>query len=108
MHLLTKELSEKLPALRSQKERPHEKKTVHAKFFFPAGKWTWFVMEGEAKEDDFLFFGYIITITERFGYFTLKNLESIQIAGLTIERDLYFQPGRLTDVLERFRVERRV
>jgi hypothetical protein len=106
MILLTRDLSEKLPSLRAQKDLIHERKMVYAKFFFPAGRWTWFVMEGEAKADDFLFFGYVVTITERFGYFTLKNLESIRIAGLTIERDRDFRPGKFKDVIEQFRAER--
>lgn len=106
MQLLTREIAERLPPLRSQKELAHEKKLIHARFFFPAGRWTWFVMEGDQRGEDFLFFGYIITITERFGFFTLKNLESIRIAGLTIERDLRFRPAPFAEVLAEFRRER--
>jgi hypothetical protein len=79
---------------------------IYAKFFFPVGKWTWFVMEGEKKSNDFLFFGYIIDLRERFGYFTLNDLKKVQIAGLSIERDLYFQPGKFAEIIRKFREDR--
>lgn len=106
MQLLTKSLLKELPVLYSQEKISNEKKMVHAKFFFPMGSWTWFVMEGERKDGDFIFFGYIIGLVERFGYFTLSDLKSISISGLTIERDLYFQPALFGKVMEEFRYER--
>ncbi len=55
MLLLTAELRAQIPPLYSQENVKLEEKIVHAKFFFPAGNWTWFVTEGEAEEDDFIF-----------------------------------------------------
>jgi hypothetical protein len=106
MNLLTSKLSESLPKLCSQKILSNEKKTVYAKFFLPIGNWTWFVMEGEKKKEDFLFFGFIVGFNERFDYFTLSELETIETGGLKVERDLYFQPGEFKNVIGKFRKDR--
>lgn len=107
MNLLAEDLFKKLPPLCSQKNLSVERKMIYAKFFFPIGNWTWFVMEGEKRSDDFLFFGYMIGLRERFGYFTLSELEGVRVEGLLIERDLYFQPGKFCDVIKKFRDDRR-
>ena len=75
---------------------------VYAKFFFPAGGWTWFITEGEQDGDDFLFFGYVIGHEREWGYFSLREMEGIHINGLAVERDLYFDAGSLSSVLAEF------
>jgi hypothetical protein len=47
MELLPTELREELPKLYAQEKT--EDPIVYLKFFFPAGHWTWFVTEGEAR-----------------------------------------------------------
>ena len=38
-------------------------------------------------------------LDKEFGYFTLKELESIKLPfGLTIERDIYFEPTKLNEL----------
>jgi len=106
MQLLDKELRLELPALYGQEDKPNKDKNVYAKFFFPAGNWTWFVFEGSQQDDDFIFYGYVIGHAEEHGYFSLNELEGIEIGGLSVERDLYFQTGRFEDVLTQFRGER--
>ncbi len=50
----------------------------------------------------FLFFGFVIGFEKEWGYFSLKELESARGPfGLSIELDLYFTPGRLSEVTER-------
>lgn len=66
--------------------------TVFAKFFFPASGWAWFVTEGEAQAQDFLFYGHVIGFENEWGYFSLRELEEVEISGLRVERDLYFEP----------------
>ena len=98
MKLLTADLRAKLPTLYSQET--NEDPIVHAKFFCPWSNRTWFVTEGKAEEGDFRFFGYVIGHEEEWGYFLLSELESVKgPGGLTIERDLYFNPGPLSQVL---------
>lgn len=89
MELLPAELRSQLPKLYAQEGA--EDHFVYIKYFFPAANWTWFVTEGEPRGDDFLFFGYVIGLDKEWGYFTLNQLEEINIQGLTVERDLYFK-----------------
>ena len=95
--LLTPELRNRLPRLYAQ--QTVEDPTVYAKFFFPGGVWTWFVTEGQAEGDDFTFFGYVIGFEAEFGYFSLRELEEVNVKGILIERDRYFEPGKLSTCL---------
>ena len=106
MQLLTAELRASIPRLYSQEHLRLDERTVHAKFFFPSGAWTWFVTEGEEEDGDYRMFGFVIGFEEEWGYFSLNELESISAHGLTVERDLYFEPGRFGDVIVQFRNER--
>src|SRR5690242_7982727 len=88
--LLSEELRKALPKSRQQEDSADP--IVYAKFFFPASGWTWFVTEGEAQADDFLFYGYVVGLEAEWGYFSLRELEEVEVSGLRIERDLYFEP----------------
>jgi len=96
MRLLTQEIIERLPSLGSQDGKPPEEVKVVAKFFDPTGSWTWYVTEGDQRDDgDWEFFGLVRGFDTELGYFTLKELESakneqVGLAALPIERDLYF------------------
>ena len=104
MELLPGDLRNTLPKLYEQEgiEDPF----VHIKYFFPAGNWTWFVTEGEERDEDFLFFGYVIGFEREWGYFTLKQLKEINIKHLTVERDLYFRQEEFSRCLARWKHER--
>lgn len=106
MQLLTEEMRVAIPALYSQEKIKPKEQIVCAEFFFPAGNWTWFVTEGKQHNGDFIFFGYVIGFAEEWGYFTLNELEDINIEGLRVERDLSFQPAKFGDVINQFRNER--
>jgi len=96
--LLTEELRARLPALYSQEAEAGP--VVYAKFFLPGTDWTWYVTEGSQQENDFLFFGFVVGLKSEFGYFLLSELESVRTQlGLSVERDVAFREGRLTDVL---------
>lgn len=96
--LLPDELRARLPPLYSQEAE--DEPMVYAKFFLPGTQWTWYVTEGEAREEDFLFFGFVVGLEAEFGYFVLSELESATTPlGLHVERDLTFKEGRLTDVV---------
>ncbi len=106
MELLQAELRADIPKLYVQEKVSMQGKWVYAKFFFPFAEWSWFVTEGEQEGDDFVFFGFVKGFEEEWGYFTLNELENINIHGLIVERDLYFKPGKFCDVLAQFRSER--
>jgi hypothetical protein len=106
MKLLTEELRKTLPPLYSQES--NKDPVVHVKFFCPWSNWTWFTTEGKAEDEEFLLFGYVIGHEEECGYFALSEMESVRgPGGLTIERDLYFKPGRpFSEVIAQFRRQR--
>ena len=109
MQLLTEELKEKIPALYSQENEADP--MVYIKYFDPVGSWTWYVTEGEERDGDFLFFGFVIGFDAELGYFTLNELETAKnnvsgIQAMPIERDLYFTPCRLSKVKEQHNRER--
>lgn len=95
--LLTEELRKALPKLREQEGSADP--VVFAKFFFPASGWTWLVTEGQPEGDDFTFFGYVIGFEAEWGYFALSELDGVNVKGLTIERDCYFEPSKLSACL---------
>jgi len=100
MKLLTGELRARLPSLFSQEGS--DDPMVYAKFFTPWTNWTWYATEGSPEDDDFIFFGFVFGFEGEWGYFSLKELESIKgPAGLTIERDIYFTSAPWSEVERR-------
>lgn len=98
MQLLTDELKARLPPLYSQEGEMDP--VVHAHFYLPGTRWHWWAIEGESKGDDFLFFGFVNGQEDEFGYFRLSELEAVRLHLIIhVERDLTFQPGKLTDVV---------
>ena len=58
----------------------------------------------EEEDGDWLLFGYVIGLEEEWGYFLLSEIASVQgPLGLPVERDLWFQPGPIDEVLRRER-----
>jgi hypothetical protein len=104
MELLPAEVRENLPKLYAQEGI--DDPTVHLKFFFPAADWTWFATEGQPEGDDFTFFGYVIGFEREWGYFSLRKLEEINVHHLTVERDLFFEPEKMSVCLSQWKSER--
>ena len=107
MKLLTKELEKKIPPLYSQENNPDP--MVVAKFFFPAGSATWWIIEGQWEEygeyKDYTMFGLCMLFTPQeaeLGYISLNELASVTGPfGLKVERDMYWEPVPLSKVKER-------
>ncbi len=98
MDLLTDELRARLPKLYAQEAEPEP--FIYCRFFLPGTDWAWYVMEGEAKGDDFLMFGYVCGPEKEFGYFVLSELTAVRTRlGAAVERDLTFAAGKLTDLV---------
>lgn len=99
MQLLTDEMRAQLPPLYSQEK--DKDPMVYAKFFTPDSNWTWYATEGEQQNGDFIFFGYVIGQEREWGYFSLNELSAARGPwGLPIERDLYFDPKRISEIKE--------
>ena len=96
MILLTKEIEKLLPPLYSTNGQGFNA-IAYLKLFHPLSQWTWFATEYDPIEK--LFYGYVIGHEKEWGNFSLIELESIQ-HPLPIERDLYFTPQPLQEVLK--------
>ena len=96
MKLLTKELEGKFPALYSTERTPSPDKMVIAKFFHSLSDWTWYATEYDPKER--LFYGLVDGFEKEWGYFSLDEMESVDVRGLGIERDLYFKTQPIKDI----------
>lgn len=74
-------------------EQLGDRARVIVKFFFPAGRYTFLVTEGQPEDDDYLFFGYCVSPLgpdcDEWGYAVLSELSSVSVRGLTIERDIH-------------------
>ena len=108
MDLLTKEICQKIPALYSQEEKKPEDVKIIVKFFTPWSHWTWYATEADGFDNngdivslatlpnwkelqDVRFFGFVAGDFPELGYFSLRELESVNGPfGLRIERDLHY------------------
>jgi hypothetical protein len=100
MSLLTEELRALLPPLYAQEG--DENPMVYAKFVTsvtPDSSWIWYVTEGSHREDDFVFFGYVVGFEAEWGYFALSELESsCGPCGDHVHHDPRFTPRRLNEI----------
>jgi hypothetical protein len=99
MKLLTKEIERKLPKLGATEGVDLFEKKIVCKFFNPMGQGTWYVVEGEEDDGDWRFFGLVDLFVREWGYFTLNELESVDVGfGLGIERDIHWRPKPMKEV----------
>ena len=92
---MTEDLRKKLPKLYGQEKLAGDA-VVYVKFFTPDSNWTWYATEFDGED---LFFGLVEGFEREFGYFSLRELESVRgPMGLAIERDLYWQPKKLKEI----------
>lgn len=99
MQLLTKDLIQRFEKIGSQENVADP--IVVAKFFNPVGAGTWYATEYDPNEKTF--FGYVSIFgdwNDEWGSFSLEELQSYKGKfGLGIERDLYFDEKRISEVV---------
>ena len=101
MKLLTKEIIKKMPKLYSTESIPFTERDVICKFFNPCGAGTWYVLEGQEEDGDFILFGLVDLHEKEFGYFSMNELQSLRLPfGLSIERDVHFTSKKLSHYME--------
>ena len=107
MELMTTEIAQ---ALRdAPHDPPVEMAPIVVKYFNPCGAQTWFISEGEEQhgngQSDWELFGWCELGfgpgCSELGYVMLSELESLTLpGGLGIERDLYYGPHMLSEVMD--------
>ena len=99
MKLLTKELLARFTKVGRQENSCDP--IVVAKFFNPTGAGTWYATEYDPELKEF--FGYVSIFgdwNDEWGSFSLTELESYRGQfGVGIERDLYFDEKRISEVV---------
>jgi len=99
-YLLDQGTREKLPPLYSNEEKGLDA-LAQVKFFTPDSNWTWYASEFDGED---LFFGLVDGLETELGYFSLRELQEAHgPMGLAIERDLYYEPKSLRELLEMHR-----
>lgn len=101
MKLLTKELLKRFAKVGRQENSNDP--LVIAKFFNPTGAGTWYATEYDPNVNEF--FGLVSIFGDwnnEWGSFSLSELEDYRGKfGLGIERDLYFDEKRISEVVPR-------
>ncbi len=97
---ITKEIEKALPKLYSQENV--DDPMVVAKWFSPYSNWRWFAIEFDGEDQ---FFGLVQGLDTELGYFSKSELENLtftmgQFELPAVERDLSWQPKKLSEVRE--------
>ena len=92
MKLITKEISKQAQAAyKVYANKPLEEQQVVAKFFDPMGNFTWYLLNQDPAEPDYLW-GIVKGFDVEIGSFSLAELEAVATYRiLGIERDLSFK-----------------
>ena len=94
--LLPDEIRETLPKLYETEDLGLMAQAI-VKFFSPDGGWTWYASEFDGED---IFFGLVDGYETELGYFSLSELQGFRGAlGLPIERDLYYKPKTLKELI---------
>ena len=74
---------------------------VVAKFFDPMGSWTWYLMNMQDETGNYAW-GIVKGHEVEAGSFSINELQQIKRPfGLGIERDMYFEPMKASDVFDK-------
>ena len=99
MKLMTKEIEQK--ARDQFKLGSDGSQKVVAKFFDPCGSWTWYLMNQDPDDPDYLW-GIVQGNEIEMGSFSLSELSNYRgRLGVGIERDLYFTPMTANELWEK-------
>ena len=98
-NLMPDSIRKRLPKLYSTEKGLIGDKVAYARYFFPMGAYTAYLLEYDPKSR--IGFG---AVTMGYGWelgnMSLDEMEEVKIHGLGIERDLYFTPKKLHEIAE--------
>ena len=99
MLLMTKEITKK--AQKQFSRGSDMAQNVVAKFFDPSGSWSWYLMNQDPDDPDYLW-GIVKGSEIEVGSFSLSELSTVKGAlGIGMERDTGFTPQPAKEILER-------
>jgi len=99
MKLMTKAIEKK--AQRQFAKGSDMSQMVVAKFFDPCGSWTWYLMNQDPNDPDYLW-GIVKGFEVEMGSFSLSELSTVKgRLGLGMERDLYFTPKAAKEIWDK-------
>ena len=85
----------KIPRLYATEDVPAKDKVIHIHFFLASS--DWYIAEFDGDDT---FFGLVEGHEKELGYFSLRELQSVRgMMGLPIERDLYWSPKMLQEIV---------
>ena len=97
--LMPESIKKQLPKLYSTDKGLIGDKIAYARYFFPMGAYTAYLLEYDPKER--IGFG---AVTMGYGWelgtMPLDEMQEVKVKGLGIERDLYFKPTKLHEIAE--------
>lgn len=94
---ITKAIAKTLPKLYSTDGSGYEA-IARLKLFTPDGDYTWYVTEYDPNTETC--FGLVKGLETELGYFSLKEIRNLRgPMGLPVERDLYFSPKPLNELI---------
>jgi N12 class adenine-specific DNA methylase/tRNA1(Val) A37 N6-methylase TrmN6 len=97
--LMPDSIRKQLPNLYSTEKQLVGDRTAYARYFFPIGAYTAYLLEYDPKER--LGFGAVtMGYGWELGYMSLDEMKEVKIHGLGIERDLHFTPKKLHEIAE--------
>ena len=98
-NLMPDSIRKQLPKLYSTEKELIGDKVAYARYFFPMGAYTAYLLEYDPKSR--IGFG---AVTMGYGWelgnMSLDEMEGVKVRGLGIERDLYFSPKKLHEISE--------
>jgi len=98
-NLMPDSIRKQLPKLYSTEKELIGNKVAYARYFFPMGAYTAYLLEYDPKSR--IGFG---AVTMGYGWelgnMSLDEMEGVKVRGLGIERDLYFSPKKLHEIAE--------
>ncbi|RQE00630.1 DUF2958 domain-containing protein, partial [Prevotella intermedia] len=98
-NLMPDSIRKQLPKLYSTEKELIGDKVAYARYFFPMGAYTAYLLEYDPKSR--IGFG---AVTMGYGWelgnMSLDEMEGVKVKGLGIERDLYFSPKKLHEIAE--------
>ena len=98
-NLMPDSIRKQLPKLYSTEKELIGDKVAYARYFFPMGAYTAYLLEYDPKSR--IGFGAVtLGYGWELGNMSLDEMEGVKVRGLGIERDLYFSPKKLHEIAE--------